>query len=239
MKKALVLLVLALLAGSLMAVESAPSATVGFIKFNVTDGNITALTMPFAVADTDNSGAWEPQDALGTNGYTDGDSFIDITDGIGTDYYAGFGWDSSAGLSTLTLGHAYFMNRGAGNGNLTFYLSGTVNPVPVTYTIVGGGLTSMGFNSCSAIPLTDINPANLAEGDTFIEINSGNGADYYDGYGWYSDSMTTTTPGEAYYINSSYPTDYSWTYTPGTTRSSARTSRTATKVLNKTTKSYN
>jgi hypothetical protein len=208
MKKLILPLLLLVAIGMLAAVESDPSAVVGYFKKTIGDGVYQAIALPFDYPDL-SVGA-----VLGDQ-FAEGDEATDINSGFGTTYYSGFGWDGD--LTTLAYGAGYYIHRATGNGVANYYLLGTVDPNAFTVTIYGNGAyTAFGLDEAAPVALTDaLFGTNETEGDGITEIDTGLGATYYAGYGWDGDLVATgIAPTFAYYYNCVGASNFVWTYTP-------------------------
>jgi len=206
MKKYLFILLLIVSAGILLAVESAPSETVGYYKKTVGAGNWDVFSLPFGYA------SMNPNDILGYQ-FDENDVILDVTSGdIWTYYGAEFGWWPS-GVENLTYGHAYWLNR-AGSTPLDYYIMGTVNPQVVNYTVPANGWACFSMNECRDIDPNSLPMTGLQENDLIMDIITGDLWTYYGSeFGWWPSGDTMLHPTHGYYIYTS-GSGFNWTYTP-------------------------
>lgn len=205
MRRYLLLMLLIVSMGMLIAVESDPSSTVGYFKKSVSSGGIDAFSHPFY--DTDMSITTVLGDQFG-----DMDAVTDINSALGTEYYDGFGWYGD--LEAITVGASYWMARSEMNGALDFYLTGTVNPQPVTVLVPAMGITAFALNEAKNIAIVDLPITGVCDMDAITDISTALGTEYYDGFGWYGD-LENIEPSHAYWYATTSATDFNWTYTPG------------------------
>jgi hypothetical protein len=195
--------------GILSAVESDPSATVGYFKKSVSAGGIDAFSHPFFDADM----------TIGTvlgDQFADMDAVTDINSALGTEYYDGFGWYGD--LEEIAIGASYWIARSEANGDLDFYLAGTVNPQPVTVMVPAMGITAFALNEPKDILIADLPITGVCDMDAVTDISTALGTEYYDGFGWYGD-LEYIEPTHAYWYATTSDTDFDWTYTPGARQS--------------------
>jgi len=121
--------------------------------------------------------------------------------GYATTYLDGFGWFGD--LVEFAYGGAYNVLREADNGNLDYYLLGTVDPQPISIPFAGNGQwTAFSLNEATGIGLTENffnNSSNSS--DQLQESAEGLLTTYIDGFGWFGDLETlepTTT--FSYYV---------------------------------------
>lgn len=203
MKKVLFILTLIVSLGILMAVESAPSETVGYFKKSISANSWSAFSYPFF--QTDMSIVTLIGDQAG-----DLDGILDATTGVATQYYAGFGWFGD--LADLAPGGAYWYVRAELNPDLDYFLLGTVNPQPVTVNVVGGGWTAFALNECQNIDIATLPITGVVDLDGILDAATGVATQYYDGFGWFGD-LGFIEPTHVYWYVSG-GVDFSWTYTP-------------------------
>lgn len=223
MKKFILPLLLLLAIGMLAAVESEPSAVVGYFKKTVTDGGWQAISLPFAYTDLSVGSVLGDQ-------FMEPDAIVDINLGSATTYWDGYGWDGE--LTDVEYGAGYYLNRVSGNGSNTYYLMGTVNPQGFSKLILGNGAyTAFGMNDAAPVAIAvEASPfgANPVDGDFVTEIDTGLSTTYWDGYGW-DGELAELQPTYAYYYTTTVGgTSFNWVYTP--TRSTVQHS--ATKSMN-------
>jgi len=207
MKKYLFLTLLILSIGFLIAVESAPSQTVGYFKRTLATGGWDAISVPFGYANlsTDN--------ILGTQ-FGDSDQLIDMTTGDNALYIDGVGWIGS--IMELTYGHAYWVYRETTNPDLDYYLMGTVDPQSSVIQVKGndeGGWSGFGLNEAVPININSLPITGVVDSDMIIDVTTGDNVLYIDGVGWIG-SVEDLTPSHAYWYNSMAATGFEWTYTP-------------------------
>jgi len=213
MKKLILPLLLLVAIGMLAAVESDPSAVVGYFKKTLDDGGVQGIALPFDYADL------SVNSVMTGTGYLDNDAMFNINTGFSCLYYAGFGWDGDLAVSPLEYGQGYYLARYPGNGALTYYLLGTVDPNPHSIEILGNGqVTGFGINQAAAVVLDD-NLFGTAEvgDDAIYEVDLGLSATYYDGYGWDGDIVAgdNLQPTLAYYYQTATTNPgFIWNYTP-------------------------
>jgi hypothetical protein len=198
----------------LMAVESAPSETVGYFKKSVAMNSWETFSYPFYSADM------SVQTLIGDQ-FADGDLIQDISSGLGTAYYDGFGWFGD--LEFLEYGRTYWINRV--NATTNYFLLGKVDPQPVTHLVVGNAWNTFALNEAQDIAVLDLPITGSVDGDLIQDISTGLGTTYYDGFGWFGD-LEFIEPSHTYWYYS-IGTTFSWTYTPGrgVTASPLRTSK--------------
>lgn len=209
MKKLILPLLLLLAISMLVAVESDPSAVVGYFKKTVADGAYQAIALPFAY------GSLTVDAVMGAQ-YLDNDAVQNINSGVATTFILDYGFDGE--LTDMTYGDGYFLNRAAGNGAGTYYLLGKVDPQAFTVTIWGNGaFTAFGLSESAPIAiLAEDHPFGIhpTDGDVVQEIDTGFSSTFIDGYGW-DGELVEISPTFAYYYNSASGTsNFSWTYTP-------------------------
>ncbi len=213
MKKLILPLLLLVAFGMLAAVESDPSDVVGYFKKVVADGGVQGIALPFDYPDLGINAVM-----TGTT-YLDNDAMYNMNTGFSAQYYGGFGWDGDLAVDPLQYGQGYFVARYPGNGELTYYLLGKVDPNPHTMAILGTGqVTGWGLNEATPIALSDaLFGADETGDDAIYEVDSGLSATYYDGFGWDGDIVAGANiqPTFAYYyVTAPTAPGFTWTYTP-------------------------
>lgn len=213
MKKLILPLLLLVAFGMLAAVTSDASDVVGYFKKVVADGEVQGIALPFDYAD------------LGVNAvltgttYLDNDAMYNINSALSCQYYVGFGWDGDLAVNPLEYGQGYYLARYPGNGQLTYYLLGKVDPNPHTLQILGTGQTTgWGLNQATPVLLTDdLFGTAETNDDAIYEIDTALSAVYYDGFGWDGDIVAGNNiqPTFAYYyVTAAAAPGFTWTYTP-------------------------
>ena len=129
-------------------------------------------------------------DVLGDTGYTEGD-FIQTPGGT-ADYYEGFGWYSEV-MPSIDPDKFYQLRIA---NPKTIIVTG--NAVDVADPInVFAGWNWIGYKPQGALELnTALASISPSEGD-FLQTPGGT-ADYYDGFGWYSETIPDMIPGKGY-----------------------------------------
>lgn len=209
MKKFILPLLLLLAVGMLAAVESDPSAVVGYFKKTVGDGAVQSIALPFAYPITTVDAILGMQ--LGADDVTQ-----EINSGLSTTFVDGYGWDG--GLTNMAYGEGYYIIRTIGSGSADYYLMGKVDPQGFTVPIYGNSsVNAFGLTEATAVPfIAEQHPfgANPVDGDVVQEIDSGLSATFVDGYGW-DGGLTELLPTFSYYyISAAGSAGFSWTYTP-------------------------
>ncbi len=201
MKKILLIMTLIVSLSILMAVESAPSETVGYFKKSVAGNSWNVLSLPFAY------GSLDVNMVLGDQ-FADGDLVQDITTGNNTTYYDGFGWFGD--LEFLEYGVGYWVYRF--NAATDYFVLGTVDPQSLTLTVTPGW-SVFALNEARDIAIFDLPITGAMDGDLIQDITTGNNTTFYDGFGWFGD-LEFMEPTQAYWY---YTTGagFSWTYNPG------------------------
>ncbi len=209
MKRSLFLLLLLFSLSMLLAVESSPSATVGYFKKTIDNGGWEAFVLPFGYTDL------SPNAVLGTQ-FGDLDMLIDMTDPEGPNamYLTDGGW--VGGLAELSYGHSYWINRDWGNPAATYYLLGTVDPQPVSVHVSGtdeGNWAAFGLNEAAPVALSSLVIPGALDFDMIIDISDPNGANamYLTDGGWVGE-LTDIIPSHAYWYNSTSDTSFDWSY---------------------------
>lgn len=208
MRKFLVLALFVLTFVMLIAVESDPSATVGYFKKSVASDGWEAFSLPFYYA------SLSPDAVLGTQ-FGDLDTVSDMATGENVFYITGVGWLGS--ITDMAYGHTYWIYRDMANSALDYYILGTVNPQPVTIHVSGddeGNWAPFSLNEARQIDINTLPVTGVVDIDTIVDITTGENSFYITGLGWLG-SLLYIDPTHAYWYNSLSPTSYNWTYTPG------------------------
>ncbi len=215
MKKLILPLLLLVGITMLVAVESAPSAVVGYFKLSLADGAVSTISLPLVPKTPVTGSNLAIQNAIG-NQFSDLDTFTDANSGLSAEMdLGGGGWYGD--LENLEYGGAYYVSRYAGNGPVNFFLMGKVDPQPLSIAIGGGAVTTFGLNEARTIPLTPaLFGTNETELDVITDADTGLGAEYDPGLGnWYGDLVDVggLEPTHAYYY-SCVGTGFTWNYVP-------------------------
>jgi len=215
MKKVLLPLLMLIAIAGLLAVESSPSAIVGYVKYPCVSGlNLVAFPMGPGIASSDEFTA-----AYGSAITTVNTWMSDIQDWYGIDY-GPFGWTDEI---VLTPGAVALVNS-ADVYNL--YSMGTV-PTPPTYNLVEGLNTVMvplNRSDCSTIAaFGDAFGGNVTTLNKWLnDIQDWYGVDYGP-FGW-TDTDTPAAIGDPFLVNSSvvftWPTGAKGAQTLKTSRAS-------------------
>lgn len=218
MKKVLIFGILVLFVGSLFALESSPSETVGFFKLNVIQGGYTAISEPFMPHDLDAGGDMDLIEVLGTQ-WGNMDQCFDMQIGTNAMYFTATStWVGGLAGVPFDLSHTFWMKRNAANPTFDFYLVGEVNPSSVTYAINALGYTCFGINEAKVVALADLGfPAGaLQNGDQIFDMQSGQNAMYFTATSTWLGGLATTgiTPTHTNWLKTTNPTGFSWTYNP-------------------------
>ena len=183
----------------LVAVESDPSNVVGYFKKNVPAGFVKPVSIPFAYADLGLN------NILGTQ-FAAQDAIQEVNEGYLAEFFDGFGWFGD--LEEFAYGGAYNVKRQVANGNLDYYLLGTVDPQPFSVVFTGNGWwTAFSLNEATGIELTEtFFGNNSTPSDQIQERGDGLLAEFFEGFGWFGDLETlepTTT--FSYYVTPGAP----------------------------------
>jgi len=208
MKKLLTITILLLAFALLVAVESDPSNVVGYFKKNVPAGFAKPASIPFAYDDL------SVDNVLGTQ-FAEEDRVIEANYGSMTDFIDGWGWFGD--LVEFTYGGAYTVKRQEANGNLDYYLLGTVDPQPISVNIRGNGWwTAFSLNEATEIELTEnFFGNNSNEDDRLIDNDTGELSEYFDFFGWFGDVVVLKpTNAYSYYVIPGAP-DFTLNYPSG------------------------
>ena len=214
MKKNTLILLLILSLGILMAVESAPSESVGYFKKAVASDGWEAFSLPFGYPDL------TPDAVLGTQ-FGDLDTVSDMATGENVFYIDGVGWLGS--IVDMVYGHAYWIYRDMANPALNYFLLGKVNPQIVSIHVSGddeGNWAPFSLNEARLIDVNTLPITGVVDIDTIVDITTGENSFYIDGVGWLG-SLLYIEPTHAYWYNSLAALSYDWTYTPGARGASA------------------
>jgi len=222
MKKFILPLLLLLAVGMLAAVESDPSAVVGYFKIapetGIEPGGWYPFSIPFAYS------SLAVNDVVGT-AFGENDYMEDLATGDNT-YFFTPEWGGS--LTDMNYGSAYWYVRDAANTATNFYLVGTVDPQPVDLVIAGNGAwTPFALNECKDVPLNGpvsgyLFP-NASDGDYIEDLMTGDNAYCWLPTGW-DGSLTSIQPTHVYwYVSASGTEEMLWTYDPTNPYGAAKT----------------
>jgi len=209
MKRCLFVMILIVSLGILFAVESDPSATVGYFKKSVTSGGWEAFSYPFY--QTDMSIATLIGDQC-----MDQDMIVDIGTSFGTTYYDGFGWFGD--LEYLVPGSTYWLVRYEMNPGMDYYLMGTVDPQTVTVNIAANSWSSFALNEARNVAIADLPITGMVDQDMIVDVGTSFGTTYYDGFGWFGD-LENIEPTHVYWFVTTSTSPISFTYVPGARQS--------------------
>jgi hypothetical protein len=232
MKKYLVIALLILSIGLLLAVDSAPSATVGYFKNNSPINSWMPISIPFS--DTDMS-----VDTIMGDQFLEGDAVADIGSGVSTTYNGDpyFVWDG--GLLNFEYGRAYWITRMDDHPTIDYFIMGTVNPQECPITIDGNpnpepgsyAWTPFALNEARTVPISSLPIIGVNDGDGIADIETGASTTYAgDPYFVWDGALTEIEPTHAYWYTRASATGFSWTYIPAERQnSSTPTFKTTTK----------
>ena len=221
MKKFLILGILVLFLGSLIALESGPSETVGFVKITTQVG-YTPFSLPFTCY-SGGSQTFALDDIIGSQ--LTGGAAPFLSDQIYPIGGGAYGWYNNINWQVLTNfsdGNAYYAYILAGHSANTIYLAGNVEQTPVDFGTMAVGWNPVGIREAGVISLDDIDL--LSSGftggtapflsDQIYPVGGGAYA-WHNGTSW--QGFTTIDPGKAYYIYVlSGHTPFAWIYDPTT-----------------------
>jgi hypothetical protein len=208
MKRYLLLILLIASLGMLAALDSDPSATVGYFKKSITPGGWEAFSLPFGYTDL------TPNAVLGMQ-YGDFDQLTDIATNDNAIYLSDVGWVGT--ISEMTPGHAYWLNRDSFSPSLDYFIMGTVDPTPAQLTIHvsgsdgEGGWSAFGLNEAVSVDVNSLVMTGVVDFDMLINIKNGDNAIYLEGVGWVG-TLATIDPSQAYWVNSTAPVSFDWYY---------------------------
>ena len=225
MKKCLFFLLLIVSLSALIAVESDPSATVGYFKKSIASGGWEAFSLPFSYP------VLSPDSVLGAQ-FGDLDMIIDMNSPFGDNamYLVGVGWIGT--IVEMAYGNSYWISRDYANPTTDYFLMGKVDPHELNIHVSGldeGGWSAFGLNEARPIDVNTLAITGVQDLDMIIDISSpfGDNAMYLDGIGWIG-TLTNINPTYGYWYNSGAAVSYNWTYTPAA-RSSNQPSTSRTK----------
>ena len=235
MKRLIATIVILTFAVALMAAESGPSETVGFVGREMPNGQWKPLSLPFTFEDTDGNGYMSLDDVFGdqlsgTNP-GNGDQVLCMQSGLSATY-AGpvFGWIGS--LDSLFYQYSYWMYKNPLNPTDSVYIAGTVEKEVIDYGIIPGdggtGLgkwTAVGIKEAGEVAIAPDNldllacgftGTNPGDGDQILSMNTGLSSTYAGPvFGWMG-SLTNIEPTHVYWLyrNSAHPAGFHWIYDP-------------------------
>jgi len=204
MKKYLFILLLIISIGILAAVESAPSATVGYFKKSVATDSWDVISLPFNYSVT-------TVDAIFGTQFSQDDVIQDVYTGTSTTFFDGYGWFGD--LTDLAPGSAYWVYRAAANPNLDYFIMGTVNPVPITVTVYADGWSCFSLNEAAPVLVENLPITGAIQDDVIQDVYTGTSTTFFDGYGWFGD-LTQIDPTHSYWYYTTNTEGFTWTYTP-------------------------
>ena len=204
MKRLIATIVILAFACTLMAAESDPSETVGFVKYD-TDVGYNLFSLPVAYDD------YEVTYVLGTQpGLTSGDKVTDMNLGTVMTYYGAVnGWWP---LDNILPGNGYLLEVSADSA---IYLAGEVNP-SIIVKLINPGFTIFALDESRNVLIADstLGIPNLLSGDKITDINNGTITTYYGAVnGWWPDN-NYIDPIHVYLLETAYPDTFTWTYIP-------------------------
>jgi hypothetical protein len=166
MKKLILPLLLILGITMLVAVESAPSEVVGYVKYDCVVGdNLVAMPMVQSFTTTTEFGAAYGEDINAINLWNSATQTWDAS----VNYGGGF-WDPEISIGT---GSVLFFNATA---PITYYSIGALPATNAQYSIVAGDNTAMIPLNMSALSTTALAGATMGDGETVNAINLWNSA---------------------------------------------------------------
>ena len=166
MKKVILPLLLILAVGILAAVESAPSAVVGYVKYDCPIGNsLIAMPLVQTYTTTTEFGAQFGEDVNTINIYNP-----TIQDWEASVNYGGGFWDPELPVGT---GSVLFINATAA---VTYYSMGGLPTTNAQYNVVVGNNTVMLPLNKSTLNTTALAGATMGDGETVNTINLYNSA---------------------------------------------------------------
>jgi hypothetical protein len=166
MKKMLLALLIVVSLGMLLAVESAPSAVVGYVKYDCVVGdNLVAMPLVQTYTTTTEFGAPYGEDINTINIWNPTTQAWDAS----VNYGGGF-WDPELPVGT---GSVLFFNTTV---PLTYYSIGAVPATNASYDIVIGDNTVMLPLNKAALNTTALAGATMGDGETVNTINMWNAA---------------------------------------------------------------
>jgi len=203
MKKFILPLLLLLFVGSIMAVESEPSAVVGYVKYNMVAGdNFVAMPMVQPIGLTSEFGAQFGEDVNTIYIWNQSTQTWDPS----VNYGGGF-WDPDIEVGTNS---QLFLNA---NTALTYYSIGELPETPATFNIVQGDNTVMIPLNNSDLVTTALAGSSMGDGETVNTIYVWNtGTQTWDpsvnyGGGFWDPEMETYI-GQPLFLNSG--SDFVW-----------------------------
>jgi hypothetical protein len=209
MKKVLIFSILVLFLGSLFALESDPSAVVGFVKINAPSNFDTELSLPLEVdgqmvSTVFSDGAGVPYITGGTNPSAS-DQIQELGTGATAWYHTGL--STWMGDFAVDVTRAYLAKIRSSNPTIDIYICGTVdNTTIVNYAAIPANFdTELGFREAGSVMVGNVglvaagfqgggNP-NLS--DQIQELGTGLTA-WYNGSVWIGNFALT--PGKAYVL---------------------------------------
>ncbi len=237
MKRTIITVLLVLSLTFLIALESDPSETVGFVKITAGMG-YTPFALPFTFYDATHTETHLVSDIIGdqvTGGTpTTSDRIIDVNTGQFAFYNSGTStWAGT--LSNMDASHAFYIQ--VKNTALDLYLAGTVEDVTVDYGTLAVGYNAVGIQSASELLVSELNLVESGftggtptTSDRIIDVNTGQFAFYNSGTGTFAGTLANITPGHVYYVQVKN-TAFNWIFNPAPPRESLFKQTKKTKVL--------
>jgi len=213
MKKYLFLLLIVMSFVTLLAVESDPSATVGYFKTTVAPGDWVPFGLPFGYDDLSCDAV------LGTY-FPAGVLVSDFVSGDYAEFYImeGFtGWDGL--YSGMAYGASYWLNNPTAT-TFDFFIMGTVSPSPLTIHVSGQdeqGWSPFTLNEARPVDISTLEIGGAVDQDIISNLMTGEYAQYYvigEWEGWDNSSMPYIMPTQVYWYNSYADESFDWDYTP-------------------------
>lgn len=222
MKKSIIVMLLVFFISALLALESDPSETVGYVKIETQTGYYP-FSLPFTFYDDTYTQTWDLDDIIGDQLTGNmipflADQIIPVEGGaIG--YYNGTTW---TGITQFQDGHAYYVVIQSANPEVDMYLAGTVEQTAVSFGTMQTGYNPVGIREAGVVSLDDIDL--LSSGftgnaipflsDQIIPVEGGT-IGWHNGSSW--QGFSTVSPGKAYFVVvQAANTPFTWTYDPST-----------------------
>lgn len=231
MKNSVFIILMLFLSYTLTALESDPSATVGYVRVDA-DIGYTYFSLPFTFYDNAPTPVetLDLDDIIGTQltggSYFTGDRIIELGTGnfayldIGTDLWTG-------GLSDFTDNMAYQFKVHTSHDTADVYLAGKVVQETQTVGICGIGYTFIGIREAGEIAVSALDlltsgflGGNQFTSDRLIELGTGDFAYYNTGTTSWAGSLTNIYPGKVYQVKvHTSHSGFTWLYDPLTRES--------------------
>ena len=231
MKNSVFIILMLFLSYTLIALESDPSATVGYVRVDA-DIGYTYFSLPFTFYDSSPTPVetLDLDDIIGTQltggNLATGDRIIEIGTGIyaylnsGTNLWTGV-------LSDFTDNMAYYFKVHTFHDTADVYLAGKVVQETQTVGTCGIGYTFVSIREAGEIAVSALDliisgflGGNLASSDRLIEADTGYYAYYNTGTSSWAGSLTNIYPGKVYLIKvHTAHSGFTWLYDPLTRES--------------------